>query len=121
MADNVAITAGSGTNVATDERTINAAAVHVQRVNEQGSTAIAASSDATVTATAESVAARETRKRITLRCPSANTADVLVGATTAEVFPIEAGGSLTLHTTAAVFYKAASGTQTLYWVEEFDV
>jgi hypothetical protein len=120
MADNIPITPGSGATVATDERTIALTTVHVQRVTEQGSTQIAAGSDTTVTTTAESIAARETRKRIVLRCPSSNSADVLVGASGAESFPIEAGGALTLYTTAAVSYKAASGTQAIYWIEEYD-
>ena len=36
MADNVAITAGAGTNVSSDERTIDAITVQVQRVNDIG-------------------------------------------------------------------------------------
>lgn len=116
MADNVAITAGSGTTIATDDRAIG----HVQRVTDTGATSIDAGSDATVTTTAESVAARDTRKRITLLAPSTNSANVLIGATGDEVFPLVPGAAITLHTTAAVFYKSASGTQAIYWIEAFD-
>lgn len=41
MADNVSITAGAGTTVATDERTISSTTVQVQRVVDQGGTAFA--------------------------------------------------------------------------------
>lgn len=116
MADNVAITAGSGTTVATDDRPIG----HVQRVTDTGSTAIAASSDTSVTTSAESIAARDTRKSIVIYAASANTQNVLIGATGAENFPMGPGSALTLNTTAAVFYKSVSGTQTIYWIEEYD-
>lgn len=120
MADNVDISPGSGRTVFGDERTLNGVLGIIQRVGEIGASSIAASSDATVTTTAESVAARETRKRVLFYADEANTANIRVGATGAEAFPIPPGFSLALYTTAAVFYESVSGTQTLYWVEEFD-
>lgn len=117
MTDTIAITPGSGATVSTDDR---GALGHVQRMTDTGGTAVDAGTDATVTTSAESVAARDTRKRITFRTPKTNTANVLVGATGDEVFPIDPNGALTLHTTAQIFYKSASGTQTLYWIEEYD-
>lgn len=123
MADNVAITAGSGTTVGTDERTINSVAVQVQRVNEQGSTAIA-TAQATVTTTAATlVAARDTRKRLVIRNNSNQ--DVWIGpatVTTANGFRVYPGESLTLYTTALVQAIIASGTMTgtVETIEEYD-
>lgn len=121
MADNVAITAGSGTTVGTDERTINSVAVQVQRVNEQGSTAIATGQDATDGTAGNIVAARDTRKRLVL--VNAGTIDVYVGpatVTTANGVKIPPGASLTLYTTAAVQGITASGTGAVHYLEEYD-
>lgn len=123
MADNVAITAGTGTNVGTDERTIAATAVHVQRVNEQGSTAIASGVASVTTTSGQAVAARETRKRVVLLALSSNTATIDIGASgvaSGSGFPLEPGASVALCTTAAIHADAASGTQSLAYVEEYD-
>ncbi len=123
MADNVAISAGTGTTVATDERTINAVAVQVQRVDEQGSTAIATGQVVLTTTAGTFVAARDTRKRLIIR-NNAST-DVWLGpatVTTANGFRLEVGASLTLSTTALVQGIIASGTMTgdVDYVEEYD-
>lgn len=111
MADNVAVTAGSGTTVGTDERTINAVAVQVQRMDEIGSSAIA-TSQVTVTTTAGTlVAARDTRKRLIVSNKSNQ--DCWVGpatVTTANGFKVEVGFTLTLRTTALLQAIIASGT-----------
>lgn len=66
MADNIAITAGAGTTVATDERTIAATSVHVQRVSSEAGTGWA-TGQVTPTATAATLlAARETRLQCTI-------------------------------------------------------
>jgi hypothetical protein len=123
MADNVAITAGSGVNVAADERTIAATTVQVQRVADIGSTTIAQGSASVTTTSGSAVAARETRRRVVLIASTANTANIDVGASgvaSGSGFPLEPGASVTLFTTAAVHADAASGTQTLFYVEEYD-
>jgi hypothetical protein len=66
MADDVAITAGSGTTIAADERTINATAVKVQRIIDQGGTAWATGQVTVTAAAATLLAARETRKSATI-------------------------------------------------------
>lgn len=123
MADNTAVSAGVGTTIATDERTINAIVAHVQRVVEQGSTAIATAQVVVTTTAATLVAARDTRKRLIIRNNAS--VDCWVGpptVTTANGFRIEVGASLTLYTTALVQAIIASGTMTgdVDTIEEFD-
>lgn len=124
MADNVAITAGSGTNIASDERTIASTTVQVQRVDEQGSTAIATAQTNISNTAATLIAARETRKRVVI-VNRQNTA-VFVGpatVTTANGLQINADASLTLYTTALIqgITAAASGaTEKMHTLEEYD-
>lgn len=123
MADNVAITAGSGTTISTDERTINSASVHVQRVDEQGSTAIA-NDQVSVDTTSGGVqvaAARDTRKSILLR--NMGSVAVYVGTGTVSStngMLLSPGEALTIATTAAVKAKAASSSATVAYLEEYD-
>lgn len=123
MADNVAITAGTGTTVGTDERTISGTAVQVQRVDEQGATAIATGQVVVTTTSATLVAARETRKRVIIRNNSST--DIWIGpgtVTTSNGFRIEVGASVTLITTAAINAIIVSGTMTgdVDYIEEYD-
>lgn len=123
MADNVAITAGSGTIVATDERTINSSSVHIQRVDEQGATAIASGQAAPTTSSGSTAiaSARETRKRIVL--VNHGIVDVYIGATgvtTSTGLKLAVGASVTLYTTAAVYGVTASGTGAIHYIEEYD-
>lgn len=116
MADNVAITAGAGTTIATDERTIAATAVQVQRVYDMGATAIA-TGQTTVTNTVGGTsiaAATETRKRIVIL--NRQSVAVYVGAsglTTSTGLRLDPGDAVTLYTTAAVYgITAAAYTAT---------
>jgi len=123
VADNVAITAGSGTAVAADERTIAATTVYVQRVSEIGSTAIAVARITPTTSPATLVAARDTRKRLVITNNSNTT--VYVGpatVSTANGYPIAVGYTLTLYTTILVQCIIASGTASadVACVEEYD-
>lgn len=127
MADNVSITAGSGTVVGTDERTINSTSVQVQRVDEQGSTTLAnAHVDVTNSATTIA-AARETRKRLVI----VNYQNVaiyvgLTSPTTSTGLMVPPGGSLTLYTTAAVqgitaaSHTASGEDEKVHYLEEYD-
>jgi hypothetical protein len=126
LADNVAVTAGSGTNIATDERTIAAATVHVQRVGEIGS-ATGAVGQVTISSTsADIAAARDTRKRIIIINYESVPVFVDPGATaTTSDLRLNPGDSLTLYTTVAV--KAitsaaytASGDAKVHYIEEYD-
>lgn len=124
MADNVAITAGTGTTVATDERTINAVAVHVQRASEIGSSAIATGQVTVTTTAATLVAARDTRKRLVL--VNNSNQDAYIGpatVTTSNGVRIPAGYSLTLRTTALVQAIIGAGltmTGAVEYIEEYD-
>lgn len=126
MADNVAVTAGSGTNIGTDERTIAATTVHVQRVDEQGGQTIAADDISVTTTSGSAVAARDTRKYVTILASPGNSDTIYVGAsgvdaaTPASGFRLDPGASITLYTTAAIHADATSGTQTAYYVEIYD-
>lgn len=127
MADNVAITAGSGTTIGTDERTINSASVQVQRVVEQGSTTIANAHVQISNTAATIAAARDTRKRLVI--VNYQTVPIYVGistVTTSTGFRLDPGASLTLYTTALVqgitsaAYTAAGEDDKVHYVEEYD-
>lgn len=124
MADNVAITAGSGTTIATDERTINATTVQVQRVNEQGSTAIASAQTNVSSSAATLIAARDTRKRVVI--VNRQLAAIFIGpatVTTANGVQIDPGASLTLYTTAliqGITAAVSGGTEKVHTIEEYD-
>lgn len=123
MADDVALPAASGT-VGADERTINSVAVKVQRVVTEGGTAFA-TGQVTPTATAATLlAARETRKTVTLY--NGTNMTVFVGpatVTTANGFGIPAGAALTIPTTALLQVIVASVTGlagAIHYVESYD-
>lgn len=126
MADNVAVTAGSGTNIATDERTIAATTVHIQRVGEIGS-GTGADGQTTISNSSTAIAAaRDTRKRIVI--VNRQTVPIFVApagtATTAD-FRMEPGDTLTLYTTVAVnaitaAAYTASGDAKVHYLEEYD-
>ena len=103
MADTVAITAGSGTAISTDERTISAVAQHVQRVVLLGGSSIA-NAHVTVTNSATTIkAATETQWEVTI--VNYQTVPIYVGpatVTTSVGFRLDPGASISLHTTAEV-------------------
>lgn len=122
MADNVTLNSMSGgANAATDERTINSVTVHVQRVGEIGSTALANGQVAPTSTAATLLAARETRKRAIFL--NAGTVDVYIGiatVTTANGFKLVPGSSISLYTTALIQAITASGTGAVHYIEEYD-
>lgn len=123
MADNVAVTAGSGTNIASDERTINSVTVQIQRVSEIGASSITSGRVSVTTTAGSAIAARETRKRVVIMALPSNTADVEIGdsgVAAGSDFPLAPGASITLYTTAAIYADAVSGTQSLAYIEESD-
>jgi len=103
MADTVAITAGSGTAISTDERTISAVAQHVQRVVLLGGSSFVAA-HVTVTNSATTIkAATETQWEVTI--VNYQTVPIYVGpatVTTSVGFRLDPGASISLHTTAEV-------------------
>lgn len=124
MADNVAITAGSGTTIGTDERSINAVNVQVQRVNEQGSTAVASGQVNCSNSAATLLAARETRKRVIFY--NRQVASVFIGpatVSTANGIEIMPGASIALYTTAliqAITAAASAAAEKVHYIEEYD-
>lgn len=121
MADNIAITAGAGTNVATDERTINSTTVHVQRVNEQGGTAVATGQVAPTGSAATLLAARETRKVVTFA--NRGTVDVYIGpatVTTGNGFLLSPGESFDYEDTALIQAITPAGTGLIHYLEVYD-
>lgn len=125
MADNVAVTAGSGTNIATDERTINAVTVQIQRVTEIGASNITAGRVAVTNTSTDIVVAKETRKRVVITNRQTVPIYVDTGTATTSDFKLDPGDSLTLYTTAAVdgittAAYSASGDAYTYYVEEHD-
>jgi hypothetical protein len=102
MADNVAITAGSGTTVATDERTIAATAVQVQRVAPHGAPNMTPG-QVTVTNTSTSiVAADSTRHSIVLVNQQTVAVYINDGTATTSHFRLDPGASITLFTGATI-------------------
>lgn len=124
MADNIAITAGSGTTVGTDERTINSTAVQVQRVDEQGGTGWVTGQVAVTASAATLIAARETRKYATIL--NGSNVTIFVGpatVTTANGFALAPGAALTVPSTVLIQQIAASITGlsgTTYYQEVYD-
>ena len=123
MADNVAVTAGSGTTMATDERTINSVAVQVQRVYDFGASAFAASQVTVSNSDTSILAAADTRKRAVI--VNRQTVAVYINGTTATTahFRLDPGESLTVYTTGVVrgitsASYSASGDAKVHVIEE---
>lgn len=125
MADNITVDNGGLTDYvpATDERTIAAATVHIQRVGEIGCATLANGQVTPTTTAATLVAARDTRKRLILS--NNGSVDCWVGiatVTTANGFRLPAGSTLTLYTVALIQAIIASGTMVggVHYIEEYD-
>lgn len=125
MADNIAVTAGSGTNLATDERTIAATTVHVQRTGEIGATSIASGQVEISSTSATIAAARDTRKRIII--VNRQTVPVFIELTTATTgdLRLDPGDSITLYTTGLIAgittaAYTATGDAKVHYIEEYD-
>jgi len=119
MADDVAVTAGSGTSIATQDRS----ARQFQQVIPAGADTIASGEGNVTTTAAEFLAARSNRVGVLLKSLSSNTAVVDVGDTSVASgsdFPLDPGDSLYLPTEDAIWADAASGTQVLAYIEFYD-
>jgi hypothetical protein len=125
VADNVAITAGSGTTVATDERSINATNVQVQRMVPLGGSTIVNGHVAISNTAANILAATETRHCVHIL--NGQTVPIYIGAatvTTSSGFRLDPGAAITLHTTAAVqgitaaSYSASGEDDKVHYIEE---
>lgn len=127
MADNVSITAGSGTVIGTDERSINSTNVQVQRVTDQGGTAYATGHVQISNTAATIAAARETRKSITVI--NRQTVPIYVGpatVTTSNGILLNPGDSYTFENTALIqgitsaAYTASGEDTKVHYAEDYD-
>ena len=123
MADNVAVTAGVGTAISTDERSIGGNTVHIQRIYDIGGSAITGGQTEISNANTAIRAAADTRKRIVI--VNRQTVPVYIGASAATtgMFRLDPGDSVSLYTTAAVngitaAAYAAVGDAMVHWIEE---
>lgn len=125
MADDVAITAGSGTTIATDERTIGGVAKHVQRVAPHGTPNITAGQVTVTNSSTQIAAARDTRHSITIVNRQTVAVYIDDAAATTSAFRLDPGDSVTLFTGAVVngitsAAYSASGDAKVHYVEEHD-
>lgn len=112
MADNLAITPGSGATLATDETTINATAAHVQRVSTGAAPAVDYGNTACTTTATLIMAANYERKGFVIQ---ATDGTVYLGddssVTTSTGFPLATGQSFSSSAFLGTVYGiTASGT-----------
>lgn len=128
MPDTVAITAGTGTTISTNEETIGGASQHVQRVKTDGATASADGQTTISNTSAAIVTARDTRHAVTIvnRQTVAVWVDTGGGtATTTTSFRLDPGDSLTTRSKTAITaitaaaYSAA-GDAKVHYFEDYD-
>jgi hypothetical protein len=119
MADDIAVTAGAGTAIATQDRS----ARHFQQVIPAGGDTIASGRVTVTTTAAEAIAARSNREYVLLLALNTNTAIIDVGDTataSGSDFPLSPGDSIMIPTEDAIWADAASGSQTLAYIEVYD-
>jgi hypothetical protein len=125
VSDTVAITAGSGTTISTDERTISSVAQHVQRVVPLGGSTIASGHVTVTNSDTEIRAATETQHELTIL--NSQTVPIYIGPHTITVaagFRLDPGASVSIRTTAqvcgitaAAYTAAGTEDQTMYLSE----
>lgn len=123
----MSITAGSGTTIATDERTIASTAVQLQRITADGGSAFT-TGHVTITNTATTlIAAKETRKYATV--VNYQTVPIYVGpatVTTSNGIRLDPGAAMDFHTTALIqgitsaSYTAAGEDDKVHYAEFHD-
>lgn len=119
MADNVAVSAGSGTTLATDETTINGTAAHVQRVSTGAAPSLSAGNTACTTSATSILAANYERKGLLIKAIDGAVYLGGSGVTTSTGFLLNSGESLSSSAfLGAVYGITASGTTNVrYWEE----
>jgi len=127
MADDIAVTPGTGKTILADERTLNSVTGLVQRIVDQGGTDFT-TGHVTVTSTATTIiAARETRKFATVM--NYQTVPIYVGpatVTTSTGIRLDPGSSMDFHTTkliqgiTAAAYTAAGEDDKTHYAEFHD-
>lgn len=123
MADNIAITAGSGTTVGTSDRS----GTHIQHILSLGSETVAATHVTVTNTSTELLAARAGRRRAVIT--NYQTVPIYVGQdtiTTSTGHRLDPGDSFVLYTVAvidgitAAAYTAAGEDDKTHVVEEYD-
>ena len=123
MADNIAVTAGSGTNVGTSDRS----GVHIQHFLSLGSESIAATHVTVTNTSTEILAARAGRRRAVIT--NYQTVPIYVGQdtiTTSTGHRLDPGMSIVLHTVGVIdgitsaAYTAAGEDDKTHVIEEYD-
>lgn len=125
MADNVAVTAGSGTTVATDERTIAATSVQVQRVAPHGAPNITPAQVTVTNSTTQIAAAKDTRHSILIVNRQTVAVYIDDASATTSAFRLDPGDSITLFTGAVIngitsAAYSASGDAKVHYLEVHD-
>lgn len=123
MADNVTIAASSPSApvIGTDERTINAVAVQLQRVVVDGGTSCATGQVAPTGTAGTLLAARDTRKAVTF--VNQGSVNVYIGpatVTTSNGFLLQPGASITVDTQVLLQAITSSGTGSVHYIETYD-
>jgi hypothetical protein len=120
MADNIAVTAGSGTTLATDETTIGGTATQVQRVTLGAAPAVAYGNTACTTTATSILSSNVERKGFVIKAIDGT---VYIGddssVTTSTGFRLDIGESFASSAAlTAIFGITASGTVNVrYWEE----
>jgi len=117
VADGVAITAGSGTTIKTDDRS----SVHVQVVYDIGGTTYANGQVAPTSTAATLLAANTERRSVIFQ--NVGSVAVWIGAatvTTANGFLLPVGASIELTTTALIQAITASGTGNVSYIDIYN-
>lgn len=123
MADNVAVTAGSGTNIGTSDRS----SVHIQHILSLGSETIAATHVTVTNSSTEILAARAGRRRAIIT--NYQTVPIYVGQdtiTTSTGHRLDPGASIVLHSVGVIdgitsaAYSAAGEDDKTHVIEEYD-
>lgn len=119
ISDNVAVSAGSGTTLGTDETTINGTAVHVQRVTTGAAPSLSVGNTACTTGATSILAANYERKGFVLSALDGTVYLGGSGVTTSTGFPLATGQSISSSAfLGAVYGITASGTVNVrYWEE----
>lgn len=119
MADNVAVSAGSGTTLATDETTINGTAAHVQRVSTGAAPSLAVGNTVCTASATLIVAANYERKGLLIKALDGAVYLGGSGVTSGTGFYLASGETLSSSAfLGAVYGITASGTvNTRHWEE----
>jgi len=119
MADNVAVSAGSGTTLGTDETTINGTAVHVQRVTTGAAPSLSVGTAAITSTATQIFSANYERKGFAIQAVSGTVYLGGSGVTSSTGFPVATGQTFSSSTFLGALYAitASGAVEIRYWEE----